>query len=79
MVSDVIEFLTNHKAVNFFGFLNDISVTVRNFYTKFFALCSEKLSEFFTIEFLPIGPPFNVLGLTSVLCHWFDQGLSKQF
>jgi len=62
MVYDVIEFLNNQKTVNFFHwFFNDFSVTVRNFYTKFFALRSEKFSEFFTIEFLPIGPSFNYL------------------
>jgi len=30
MVSDVIEFSTNQKAVNFFWFFNDFSVTIRN-------------------------------------------------
>jgi len=57
MVSDDIEFSTNHKTVNLFRFFNDFSVTERNFKTKFFALRSEKISEFFIIEFLPIGPP----------------------
>jgi len=57
MVSDVIEFSTNQKTVNVFRFFNNFSVTVRNFETKFFALRSEKFSEFFAIELLPIGPP----------------------
>jgi len=59
MVSDVIEFSTNQKTVNFFRFFKDFLVTVRNFKTKFFAMRSKKFFEFFTIEFLPIGPPFK--------------------
>jgi len=47
MVSDVIKFSTNQKTVNFFRFLNNFLVTVRNFWTKFFALRSEKFTKFF--------------------------------
>jgi len=59
MVSDVIEFSTNQKMVNFFWFFNDTSVMVRNLRLNFLHCVHKNFSKFFTIKFLPIGLPLK--------------------
>jgi len=58
MVSGVIDFSTNQKAVNFLVFQRYLG-NGKKFLDEIFCIAFRNFSEFFTIELLPIRPPFN--------------------
>jgi len=59
MVSDVIEFSTNQKTVNLLLVFQRYLDNGKEFFDEIFCIAFRKVFRIFTIDLLPIGPPFN--------------------